>query len=161
VTRPRDFADRVREDLYRLRDSGEVRRIGLSAHDIKLAGKLADDGVVGVLMMRDNAAHRGAEQDIFPHWLPISPESSVFTATRWTYLLRRPKSVPGNVPIPTAGQCYRFVLSDPDVCMTAPKNVSELDENIAALNSGPVSEEEREFLCRFGDAVHHTKKWFM
>ncbi len=59
--------------------------------------------------------------------------------------------------------CYRFVLSNPHVhvCLTAPRKMEELEENLAALNDGPLSEEEMEFMRRFGDVVHHTKKWFM
>lgn len=58
---------------------------------------------------------------------------------------------------------YRFVLSNPDVhvCMTAPSNAKQLAENIAALRQGPLCKEEMDFMREFGDAVHHTKKWFM
>jgi predicted aldo/keto reductase-like oxidoreductase len=59
--------------------------------------------------------------------------------------------------------CYRFVLSNPDVhvCLTAPGNLSELEENLSAVRLGPLSAGEMTFMRKFGDAVHHTKRWFM
>jgi len=85
------------------------------------------------------------------------------TATRWRYLLRRPRGWPKDEPIPTAGMCYRFVLSNPhvDVCLMAPSNVEQLEENLAAFCMGPLCEEEMEFMRKFGDAVYHRGKWFM
>mgnify|MGYP002399651182 CR=1 FL=1 len=114
-------------------------------------------------MARYNAAHRGAEQDIFPHLQKHNPGLISYTATRWSYLLRRPKNYPKDGRIPTAGECYRFVLSNPDVdvCLTAPYNEKQLLENIKAIQAGPLSEDDMNFMRRFGDIVHHTKKWFM
>lgn len=56
----------------------------------------------------------------------------------------------------TAGDCYRFCLSNPhvDVVLTGPRNVEELRENLAAIEKGPLSEEEMGFLREFGRAVH-------
>jgi predicted aldo/keto reductase-like oxidoreductase len=58
---------------------------------------------------------------------------------------------------------YRFVLSNPHVhvCLTAPSNVRQLEEDLAAVRQGPLSEEEMQFMREFGDAVHARKKWFM
>jgi len=116
-----------------------------------------------MIMMRYNAAHRGAEQDIFPHRAAHNPGIINFTATRWRYLIRRHKNWPKDQPIPTPGHCYRFVLSNPHVhvCLTAPTNARQLQENVAALNQGPLSGEEMQFMKAYGDVVHRTKKWFM
>ena len=86
-----------------------------------------------------------------------------YTATRWRYLLRPPKGWPKGGPVPTAGQCYRFVLSNPHVhvCLTAPSNVEQLEENLAAVRRGPLDEAEMRFMHDFGDAVHGQGKWFM
>jgi len=51
--------------LVSLRESGMVRAIGVSIHDRNRAGKLAEDSPLDMLMIRYNAAHTGAEQDIF------------------------------------------------------------------------------------------------
>lgn len=163
VTREKEFPTRVREELARLREEGKVRGIGLSTHDRKLAGRLCADGAVDVLMMRYNAAHRGAEDDIFPHLAPHDPAVISYTATRWRYLLRRTRNWPRDAPVPTAGQAYRFVLSQPavDVCLTAPTNARQLEENLKALEQGPLTPEEMAFMRGYGDAVHARRKWFM
>ena len=85
------------------------------------------------------------------------------TATRWRYLLRRPRGWPKDELIPTAGMCYRFVLSNPhvDVCLMAPSNIEQLEENLVAFRKGSLCEEEMEFMRKFGDAVHYRRKWFM
>lgn len=163
VTKEKHFPQQARDELCRLREEGRIRFIGMSCHDRKFAGKLAAEGALDVLMIRYNAAHRGAEQDIFPHLTAYDPGVVSYTATRWTYLLRRPKNWPKDERIPTAGMCYRFVLSNPNVhvCLTSPANLKQLEENIASLHQGPLSEEEMEFMRSFGDVVHYQKKWFM
>ena len=157
------YIERVLEELHRLREEGKVRATGVSTHNRKLAGKLVAGGALEALMMRYNAAHRGAEQDIFPHLAAHNPTVISYTATRWRYLLRRPRGWPKDRRIPTPGMAYRFVLSNPHVhvCLTAPGNVRQLEENLAAVRQGPLSEEEMRFMRQFGDAVHARKKWFM
>jgi len=163
VTKPKHMPESVREELVSLRDEGKVRGIGLSGHNRKFAGQLMAEGALDTVMTRYNAAHRGAETDVFPHLEKHNPTVISYTATRWTYLLRRPKGMPKDQPIPTAPLCYRFVLSNPhvDVVLTAPSNLRQLEENLPALEQGPLTEEEMTFMHRFGDAVHEQKKWFM
>lgn len=163
VMKPGHFGDDVLSELRRFREEGKVRAIGLSCHDRRFAGRLAAEGAVDVIMMRYNAAHRGAEEDIFPYLAARDPGVVSYTATRWGYLLRRPRGYPADAPLPSAAQCYRFVLSNPhvDVCLTAPSNERQLRENIAALSEGPLAPEEMEFMRRFGDRVRAQKRWFM
>jgi aryl-alcohol dehydrogenase-like predicted oxidoreductase len=147
----------------KLKEEGKVRSIGLSCHDRGFLGKLAAKGDVDTLMLRYNAAHRGAERDIFPYLDEYNPGVIGYTATRWTHMLRRPKAWPKGARIPTAGECYRFVLSNPHMhsVLTAPRNERELRENIAAVHKGPLEEEDMKFVREFGDAVYNQKKWFM
>ena len=114
-------------------------------------------------MIRYNAAHRGAEQDIFPFCSMHNPGIISYTATRWSYLLRPPKGWPKDGRVPSAGECYRFVLSNPNVhvVLTAPRNERQLIENITAVRKGPLVEEDMKFMKDFGDAVHRHYKWFM
>ena len=163
VLKPEQFPPEALEELCRFREEGKVRSIGISVHDRKFAGRLAQEGVLDSLMIRYNAAHRGAEQDIFPHLNAHDPGLISYTATRWGYLLRRPRAWPQDQPVPTVAQCYRFVLSNEnvDVCLTAPRNTRELRENLAALEAGALSADEMNFMCKFGDVVHDAKKWFM
>ena len=89
--------------LVSLRESGMVRAIGVSIHDRKRAGKLAEDSPLDLLMIRYNAAHSGAEQDIFPYLPKRKPAIVAYTATRWRGLLKRPKGWNGSVM--TAADC--------------------------------------------------------
>ena len=54
------------ESMLQLKQSGKVRAIGVSIHDRERAGELAKASPLDLLMVRYNAAHPGAEQDIFP-----------------------------------------------------------------------------------------------
>ena len=163
VMRPEHFPDTVVEEMVRFREEGKVRAIGISTHDRRLAGAQAAKGNLDVLMIRYNAAHRGAEADIFPHLATHDPGLVSYTATRWSFLLRKTKGWPADRPIPTAGQANRFVLSNPhvDVVLLAPSNPRQLDENLDSLRAGPLDSTEMTFMRKFGDAVHHDRKWFM
>ena len=147
------FTGAVQEELLKLREEGKVRLLGVSIHDRPRAGKLVEESILDLLMIRYNAAHPGAEQDIFPHLTRRRPAMIAYTATAWRRLLRAPSGWKGRVP--TAGDCYRFCLTSPhiDVALTGPRNVVELRENLSALEKGPLSLEEMIFMREFGRAV--------
>jgi aryl-alcohol dehydrogenase-like predicted oxidoreductase len=163
VTKPTHLNDYILEALHRLRDDGKVRAVGISCHHRELIGQLAEEGALDVFMLRYNAAHRGAESEIFPFVEAHDPDLISYTATRWKKLLSRPKGWPKDGRIPTASQCYRFVLSDPhvDVVLTAPSKAKQFDENLKSLDDGPLDDAEMAFMREFGDVVHDQKKWFM
>lgn len=163
VTKPKHIGERELDEMRRFREEGKVRAIGMSCHDRKLIGRFVAAGAIDVAMLRYNAAHRGAEEDIFPHLGAHDPGVVSYTATRWSYLLRRPRGYPAASLLPTPDQTYRFALSSPhvDVCLTAPSNKKQLQENLAGLSKGPLSPEEMRFMREFGDIVHARKKWFM
>ncbi len=163
VTKEKHFPPALIDEFQKLKATGKVRFIGLSTHARKFAGKLAAEGLVDVLMVRYNAAHRGAEQDIFPYLQPHDPGVTSFTATRWRELIRRPPAGkwPKDEPVPTAGQCYRFVLSNPavHVCLMSPTNIRQFEASLEEIRErGPLAPEEMDLMRRFGDVVHHTKK---
>jgi aryl-alcohol dehydrogenase-like predicted oxidoreductase len=162
VMKREQFAGSARDELLALREDARVRAVAISCHDRAYAGELAAEAALDALMIRYNAAHRGAERDIFPHLAAHQPGLISYTATRWTALLRRPRGWPAGGRIPTAGMCYRFVLSNPavDVCLTAPANLEHFRENLAALRAGPLDEEEDALMRAFGDAVRAQRKWF-
>ena len=141
--------------LVAAREAGKTRAIGVSIHDRERAGRLAADSPLDHLMIRYNAAHPGAERDIFPHLRAERPRSvCAYTATRWGKLLKPQKGWSG--PVPTAGDCYRFCLSSPhvDVVLTGPANPAELRQNLDALDKGPLSEDEQRWMRDFGKVVH-------
>lgn len=152
------FVDRV----HRLKDSGKVRFVGMSSHERPLFGQIARGEVkapVDFCQVRYNAVHTGAEQDVFPHLPPENrPGIVVFTATCWGKLLK-PKLLPaGERPLSPA-DCYRFVLSHPDVnvCATGPSTAAQMEDNLKALDAGPLDEEEMARVRRIGKHIYGTK----
>ena len=150
-----EFIDRVQL----LKDSGKVRFFGMSSHERPLLGKIARGAVkapVDFFHVRYNAVHTGAEQDVFPH-LPQEdrPGIVVFTATCWRKLLK-PKRMPAGERPLAAADCYRFVLSHPDVnvCVTAPSTAARMEENFRALDAGPLDEEEMSRVRRIGEHIY-------
>jgi aryl-alcohol dehydrogenase-like predicted oxidoreductase len=157
----------VVEELLKLKEEGKVRAIGVSIHNRERAGKLAADSPLDLLMVRYNAAHPGAERDIFPFLAPRSSADHLprndahrrraivaYTATSWRKLLKAPSGWSERAM--TAAECYRFCLTDPnvDVVLSGPKNEAELLENLAAVERGPLNPTELEWVRRFGSAVH-------
>ena len=147
--------------MHRLRDSGKVRFVGMSSHERPLFGKIARGEVkapVDFFQVRYNAVHPGAEQDVFPH-LPQEnrPGIETFTATCWGKLLK-PKLMPaGDRPLDPA-DCYRFVLSHPDVnvCVTGPSTAAQMEDNLKALDAGPLDQEEMARVRRIGKHIYDT-----
>lgn len=148
------YSDAVVDELIRLREEGKIRALGASIHDRERAGQLAADSALDLFMIRYNAAHPGAETDIFPHLERRKPNVVAYTATRWRRLLSAPRGWTG--PTMTAGDCYRFCLSSRhvDVVLCGPKNGEQLRENLEALEKGPLSDEEMTWVRDFGRAVH-------
>jgi len=147
---------RLVDGALRMKEKGLVRFIGISSHNRKLLGKLGRDGEFDVLHVRYSAAHRGAETEIFPFvGEEKGPGTVAFTATRWGKLLDPKKMPPGEKP-PTAPDCYRFVLSHSavDVCISGPKTVEQMRENLSVLDGGPMSEDELARMRRIGDHVY-------
>lgn len=144
----------VVDELVKLRSEGKVRAIGVSIHDRKRAARLAAEGPLDFFMIRYNAAHPGAEVDIFPHLPQKRPIIAAYTATCWTKLLKVPKGWDG--PPATAGDCFRFCLTNPnvDVVVSAPKTAAQMRENMQALERGPLSDEEMAKMRALGKAVH-------
>jgi aryl-alcohol dehydrogenase-like predicted oxidoreductase len=142
------------DEMVRLRESGAVRALAVSIHDRPRAGRLALDSPLDLLMIRYNAAHPGAEGDIFPHLSRRQPAVVAYTATSWRKLLKAPSGWTG--PVMSAGDCYRFCLSSPhvDLVLTGPKDVGELRQNLAALEQGPLTAEEQGWMRAFGKRVH-------
>lgn len=139
-------------------ERGLTRHLGVSTHERPLVPSLAGDSPYDVIHFRYNAANRGAERDIFPHLPPEEQRAGLvsFTATRWRQLLQRPAGAPADLKIPTAGDCYRFVLSHPEVgvCMTGPADGEQLRAALSAVESGPLDPDELAWMHRFGDLVY-------
>lgn len=144
----------VLDEISRLKAEGKIRALGISIHDRPRAGRLAEDPRLDHLMVRYNAAHPGAEQDIFPHFAKRRPSVAAYTATSWRRLLRAPKGWTGRVA--TAADCYRFCLSSDfvDVVLMGPSSRAQLEEDLGALEKGPLSPDEDRWMRELGRAVH-------
>lgn len=149
---------KVVNEALKLKESGMVRFIAMSGHNRKLFGKITqqDGSPIDIFMVRYSAAHRGAEDEIFPYLSGQSrPGITTYTATRWGKLLNPKKTPPGKKPL-TASDCYRFVLSNPhvDLCMMGPASEREMEEGIEAIEKGPLSDQEMESAVKIGDYIH-------
>jgi aryl-alcohol dehydrogenase-like predicted oxidoreductase len=140
--------------LLKLKEEGKVRSIGVSIHDRSRAGRLAEDSPLDLLMIRYNAAHPGAERDIFPHLEKRKPSVVAYTATAWRKLLKAPKGWAGQTM--TAGDCYRFCLSNSnvDLVLTGPASLAQLEESLSAIEKGPLSTEDLTWMREYGRLAH-------
>jgi aryl-alcohol dehydrogenase-like predicted oxidoreductase len=148
----------VLDELRQWKESGWVRFVGATAHDRSLAGRLAADPRVDVLMHRFNMAHRKAAHEVFPAAAKARTPIVAFTATRWGTLLEPYAGWAG--PPPTACDCYRYCLAQPSVhvVLTAPRSLAELEQNLDVLESPPMSKQDRAHWQRFGDLVYGAGK---
>jgi aryl-alcohol dehydrogenase-like predicted oxidoreductase len=147
---------RLIDRALRMKQEGRVRFLGLTSHNRTVFPKLAQEGIFDVFHVRYNAAHRGAEQEVFPHLDPVTgPGVVTFTATRWRQLLASKRMPAGEAP-PTAADCYRFALSHPsvDVVLAGTRSILEMRQALGALERGPMSDEELGRMRRIGDHLH-------
>jgi aryl-alcohol dehydrogenase-like predicted oxidoreductase len=158
-------APRILDAAQRLKERGLARFLAVSTHKRTLVPQLAARRDFDVVHFRYNAAHPGAEKEIFPH-LPAAnrPGLVSFTATSWGQLLGKASlqgffngghRLPKNERAPTATDCYRYVLTRPevDVCLTGPADAAQMEQALEALRLGPMTEEELAWMRRVGRAV--------
>ncbi|MFC1557804.1 aldo/keto reductase [candidate division KSB1 bacterium] len=139
-----------------LKEKGLCRFIGLSSHHRPVFPLMDKEDIFDIFHVRYSAAHTGGEKDIFPHLRKENPTGIVsFTATRWGKLLKDSK-MPKGEKTPTAVDCYRFAMSNPNIHVTisAVKNIEQMRQNLKALELGPMNDEELAWMRRVGDYVH-------
>jgi aryl-alcohol dehydrogenase-like predicted oxidoreductase len=151
------ISDGTLSALTKLREEGKCRGIGVSIHDRAWAGQLARDRVFDVLMVRYNAGHPGAEEDIFPHVGEGADKVGIvsYTSTRWGTLLKAPSGWQDRPA--TAAECYRFALSHPavDVVLTGPGSWDQLQANLGAMQ-GPMTPDQLAWMKRLGAQARGT-----
>ena len=162
------------ETLNRLKNEGALKLIGLTSHQRKLAAAWAQaqqdaqQGSTGsyyldLLMVRYNAAHRGAETEVFPTTQNRGMPVVTFTGLRWCDLLHATADDPPGFEPPTATECYRFCLAHPavSVALVAPNDRAELDENLTLLDDWRrPSAAAHEDLRNHGDRVKRYAREF-
>ena len=152
---PRRPPQRLIDWAQELKRRGVIRAIGMTTHNRRIVVPLAQEGVIDYFHIRYNAVHRGAEEDIFAHLPERRPGIVSFTATCWGKLLQE-KKIPAGIQVPTAGDCYRFVLTHSmvDACMMGVRNMAMLQENLQEIEKGSLSAEEIKIMCTIGDHLY-------
>ncbi|XXT24231.1 hypothetical protein WME94_22070 [Sorangium sp. So ce429] len=155
---------RIVDAARRVCEAGKARHIMISCHRRATFARYIADPTYGAIMVRYNAAHPGAETEVFPHLDPgptapgdgARPRPGVvaYTATRWGALLD-PRLIPPGEPPPRGSDCYRFALTHPDVdvALCGAKTTDEVREALEALARGPMDAEELAWMKRVGAAV--------
>ena len=148
---------RILDTVARLKERSLVRFLGVTGHSRRFHGEAAasQGSPIDVHQVRYNAAHRGAEAEVFARLGDARPGIVTYTATRWGRLLDARRMPPGERPL-TPAECYRFVLSNPavDVCLSGPRSEREMEEGLRALADGPLGPDDMERARRIGDHVH-------
>lgn len=148
-------AARTLEAVDRLKQQGRFRSLGISSHQRTLFRQFVRDERYEVCHIRYNAAHPGAEKDIFPHLAHPAPGIASFTCTRWGDLLRA-ANMPAGTPPLSAVDCYRFVLTNRhvQVAICGPATDDEMADSLAVLQRGPMDEDEMRRVRSIGEHVH-------
>jgi aryl-alcohol dehydrogenase-like predicted oxidoreductase len=150
---------RILDKALALQERGYARHLCVSAHDRSAYRPHLEAKIFDLIMVRYNAAHRGAERDVFPLLARLEREDRpgviCYNATRWGHLFD-PRWMPPGERLPSPTDLYRYALSNPgiEMVLTAPETIQQLEENVKTLEMGPVSDEERAWLERIGDRVH-------
>ena len=156
----KEVSSRIVKAALKCQERGLTRHIGVSTHKRPLVPGFVGSSPFDVVHFRYNAANRGAEQEIFPQ-VAGGPEERAglvaFTATRWGQLL----SPPGDgLAHPTAGDCYRFVLSRPevDLCLSGPADGAQLRAALDAVAQGPMDPEQLAWMQQVGERVYNQTR---
>jgi predicted aldo/keto reductase-like oxidoreductase len=156
-------SQRMLDKCLDMKAKGLYRYLAISSHNRPLFPRLARDNVFDIFHLRYNAAHRGAETEVFDQFSNQEKPGIVsYTATRWGQLLN-PKKVPSGEKPLSASDCYRFVLSNPnvDICMCGPRDRGQMQEALRSLELGPLSEDELVRVRKIGDYVHqHSTRFY-
>ena len=152
------------EPALRLKEEGKIRHIGASSHHKPNFVRFYKEPFADFFHIRYNAIHCDAERDVFPK-LPPKGDSNrpgliVFTATSWRQLIKADKKKLEGLPVPTAGDCYRFVLSHPDVdvCITGPSNNQQMHHALEAINKGPMPQDQLEWMYKVGEKLYKKNR---
>ncbi len=153
----------VRSYLEQLKAQGIIQAIGITTHDRDLAGEVARMKEVDAVMVRYNAAHRGAQEQIFPYTHQNQVPVIAYTALRWGKLLESTPDDPHGFNPPAAPSWYKYVLENPavDLCLFAPNGRNELMENLDEIqNWEPLDPNLKLEMEAHGDRVRQAHRYF-
>jgi len=154
------LSDEVYTCLEDLKAEGKLLHYGFSTHQRALAIRAMEEREPELLMVRHNAAHRGAEDKLFP--LAKEKDVGIITFNNLIYgrMLRPPHADAPEAP--TAADCYRYSLKQHGVhcCFSAPSNIEQLRHNLQVMASRELSDGTEQALRRFGDEVYRENRAF-
>lgn len=156
----RERANAINEEILR---RGLVRHIGASFHS-RAASRLWMRNM-DVMMLRYNIAHLGVEEDVVPFLTgekQRDPGLVVFNTGHQgiRHFDNPPPGYPEGQYVPSIPDCYRFALSQPwvDLVLTGVSNKEQVDRALSIIEQGPLSEEERAAMVRYGAIFRESWK---
>lgn len=145
------------EQLAKARRAGVVRFTGATVHNRGLALRIIRSGLVDVLNLRYSLAHPGHEAKVFPAAMKHGCGVVAYSALKYGMLLRRPEGWPARRRVPTAEECYRFVLGHAavHVAWVGARNLEEVEAAADVMRSfKPLPLSTERAFRRFGHVVH-------
>jgi len=146
----------------RLKKMGAVRYIGASFHDNNLAKQWSNSPLLDVVMVRHNAAHRSAQDQVFNHLDPNDSQRPGIVTFKSTGshtgpLWDTPAGLPAECWRPEVPDLYRYSLAQNcvDVCLMGSQRREEIDAAIAGVQKGKLTPAELDYLNLYGDLHLH------
>jgi len=153
--------DEVRRTLEDLVSEGKVHTYGLSTHSYSLATDAITTGW-NPIMVRHNAAHRGAEENVFHAAQQHATTVIAFNNTCYGRLLNGAADGGASRADVSAADCYRFSLEQKAIstCLTAPTTIAQLQENLTVLETPALPAPRRALLVEHGQKIRREDKRF-
>lgn len=150
--------DELLREMERCQREGLVHTFGVSTHSRELAQEFIQRWPA--VMVRHNAAHRGVEREVLPYVDPAKTGLITFSNLCYGRMISELPGFEGGVP--SARDAYRYTLSHQGVlsCWSAPSTLAQLEENLSALDEGPMQGQELEALRAYGDALYRLNTGF-
>ncbi len=133
--------------------------IGATFHQRKLALAADHYDLLDISYIRFNSAHPGARAELFPYFRP-NRTSLVFNfksaMSRVPDEMYEKLGIPANYWRPDVCDYYRFVLSHAEIdgILCSPYYPDEVRGMVAAMEKGPLSTEEQEYMIWLSSRVH-------
>ncbi|MDH5508832.1 MAG: aldo/keto reductase [Nitrospinota bacterium] len=144
----------------KLKEEGKIRHICSTGHHRPNFAKFHSEPFMDIFHVRYNAVHRGAETEVFPQLpekgSPARPGVVAFTVTCWRKLINASPNRIGGLPVPTAGDCYRFAMTNRniDVTICGPADEEQMRHALDAVEKGPMTEDEMEWMRKVGALLY-------
>jgi len=160
VSSDQSFYPRV-DAMARARAAGQngARAIGATFHQRSLAVVSEQYDMLDIRFIRYNSAHPGARRDLFPYFRSVRT-SPVFnfksTMSQVTPQMFEALNLPKSYWVPDICDYYRFVLTRPEIdgVLCSPMQPEEVQQLARALEKGPLTREEEEYMIWLSSLVH-------